>query len=192
MFPIWLGMIHFLSQRSLQNGVTADKLSNAFQVKWRSHLQSKSVGDASLINTVFYFASVLVTLAFTELGKASFATTRPASPVKAINDQNAKSTKWIRRYGPLVQSLKSKHSFPSGDSAQAMNLCMFLFRYVPVQSSIRDMVLLGLFVPGVAFARVFYWCHWIEDTMGGVALAFLLHGLLVPLIGEKIMDVTSV
>lgn len=193
-FPMWLGLVHFWTQQSLKHDILNDKLSDAFAERWRRFLQSKSIRNASLANTAFYFASVLVTLAFTELGKASFATTRPASPIKSISNQTGNNNgqpKWIRRYGTLVSSLKSKHSFPSGDCAQAMNLCMFLYTYIPVESSIRDTLLLGLFLPGVAFARVFYWCHWIEDTMGGVVLAALLHWLIVPIVGQKIINIMS-
>jgi membrane-associated phospholipid phosphatase len=187
MFPIWLGLIHFWTQQSLQHGILTDKPSDAFAGKWRRFLQTKSIRNASMTNTALYFASVLVTLAFTELGKASFATTRPT-----INNHagtSSEESKWIRRYGTLVSSLKSKHSFPSGDCAQAMNLCMFLYKYIPVESSLRDTILFGLFLPGVAFARVFYRCHWIEDTMGGAVLAALLHWLIVPIIGEKITNI---
>ena len=196
-FPLWLGLIHFLTQNNIQNAIQAEKLADTFAEKWRGFLQSMSVGDASLMNTIYYFSSVIVTLVFTELGKASFATTRPTSPMTVINNQNGNSlskssVKWIRRYGPLVQSLKSKHSFPSGDCAQAMNLCMFLYRYIPVsEPSLRDGLLFGVFLPGVAFARVFYWCHWIEDTIGGALLALSLHWSLIPMLGDKLIDIKS-
>ena len=100
---------------------------------------------------------------------------------------------WRRRYGKLVASLKSKHSFPSGDCAQAMNLCMFLWRYVPGDHLMTvmgndiplDMLLFGIFLPGVAFARVFYRCHWIEDCIGGVLLSWTLHWILMPELRRK-------
>jgi membrane-associated phospholipid phosphatase len=186
MFPVWLGLIHVMSIRSLQSTVVGDS-SDIFAMRWRRFLQSHTIGDAALVNTLFYFVSVLVTLVVTELGKASFATTRPVSP--QIDTQNGKTNKgsqWIRIYGKLVQSLKSKHSFPSGDSAQAMNLCLFLYTYIP-ESSIRDLIVCGVFLPGVAFARVFYWCHWIEDCIGGFALATFLHWFLIPTIGDKVL-----
>ncbi|KAL7518052.1 hypothetical protein ACHAWX_006712 [Stephanocyclus meneghinianus] len=181
MFPWWLGLIHAMSRYSLENGP-----STTYEA---SHM-SIDIEKATRVNTAFYFASVLLTLVFTELGKATFATTRPQSPIKHT---------WTRRYGSLVSSLKSKHSFPSGDCAQAMNLCLFLYRCIPAPSPkttlmshlIRDCLLFGLFVPGVAFARVFYWCHWIEDCMGGASLAILLHWWLIPTIGEKIIQITK-
>ena len=148
---------------------------------------------------IFYLATVLTTLAFTELGKASFATTRPQVPISgyaAIYNSDGNSIKWKRRFGSLVASLKSKHSFPSGDSAQAMNLCLFFLRYVPVSSStvmlgnyaisIRDAALFSLFLPGVLFARVFYLCHWVEDCIGGVMLSMLIHWLVIPSVCDYI------
>jgi hypothetical protein len=109
---------------------------------------------------MFYFASVLVALAFTELGKPSFATTRPASPMKAINDQNAKRATWIQRYGPLVQSLKSKVSkWRFGTSYESLHVFVEICSCAMIYTR---QVLLGLFfVPWAAFAKVFYWCHWI-------------------------------
>jgi len=149
-----------------------------------------------------------VTLIFTELGKASFATTRPKIPTTGyetilnVDDDNINSIKWKRRFGSLVASLKSKHSFPSGDSSQAMNLCLFFLRYVPTTSTssatmiylgshaipVRDIALFSLFLPGVVFARVFYLCHWIEDCIGGVSLSLLIHWLVIPILRENIVD----
>ncbi|KAL3799440.1 hypothetical protein HJC23_013895 [Cyclotella cryptica] len=210
MFPLWLCVIHALSRNSLEYGpLTTNKLSDMFWGKWREYLQTIHIEKAAWINTAFYFTSVLITLVFTELAKASFATTRPQSPLAntgtIISNQNGNSNSnnnaqqcvWTRRYGSLVSSLKSKHSFPSGDCAQAMNLCMFLYRYVPVSSPktallafpIRDWLFFGLFLPGVAFARVFYWCHWIEDCIGGALLAFLLHWLFIPNIGKMMIEI---
>jgi membrane-associated phospholipid phosphatase len=209
MFPWWLGGIHALSRYSLENGpITTYELSDMFWRRWREYLQSINTEKGALVNTAFYFASVLVTLVFTELGKASFATTRPQSPMRNNRikgnqngnsnlNNNAQQYAGKRRYGSLASSLKSKHSFPSGDCAQAMNLCMFLYRFVPVPSprttllshSIRDYLMFGLFIPGVAFARVFYWCHWIEDCIGGALLAILLHWLLIPTIGETMIQI---
>lgn len=211
MFPWWLGLIHALSRYSLENGPsTTYEASHMFWRRWREFLQSIDIEKATWVNTAFYFASVLLTLVFTELGKATFATTRPQSPIGSTRiksnqngdsntNNNSQQHTWTRRYGSLVSSLKSKHSFPSGDCAQAMNLCLFLYRCIPVTSPkttlmshlIRDCLLFGLFVPGVAFARVFYWCHWIEDCMGGASLAILLHSWLIPTIGEKIIQITK-
>jgi membrane-associated phospholipid phosphatase len=209
MFPLWLSLMYKLSLCSLRNSaVTTDQLSE-FALKWRKYSQS-NMERAAIINTAVYFMSVLITLAITEVCKASFATTRPQSRIlqdgstcKQNHETNhGKRPQGIRRYGSLVSSLKSKHSFPSGDCAQATNLCMFLFRFVPastlIQPSgnapmlffnpIRDYLIFGVFLPGVAFARVFYWCHWVEDCIGGIILVLLLHWFLIPVMGEKLIE----
>lgn len=196
-FPLWLGMIHFLTQINKQNAILPEKMTDTFAQKWQGFLQSLTVSDASLINTVYYLVSVIVTLIFTELAKASCATTRPITSKIAISNENGNapskiSSKWVRRYGSLVQSLKSKHSFPSGDCAQAMNLCIFLYRHIPIsEPALRDGLMFAVFLPGVAFARVFYCCHWIEDTVGGIILAFSLHWLLIPFLGDKLIEITT-
>lgn len=150
--------------------------------------------DFLMFNGGLYVLSVLVTLAFTEIGKASFATTRPRPPTAEEGCDNNNKLVWRRRYGKLVASLKSKHSFPSGDCAQAMNLCMFVWKYVPVDRITLmgndisiDWILFGIFLPGVAFARVFYLCHWVEDCIGGIMLSWVLQSSLMPVITQKIM-----
>ena len=195
MIPLWLGLIYFLTPQSTQNHDTSIKLVDTLTgiitgIRSNGPSYLNTIEDAPLINTALYLLSVLITLLFTELAKSSFATTRPASPIIAQStNKNCNSTtnfqniKWVRRYGALVSSLKSKHSFPSGDCAQAMNLCLFLHRFIPAsETSMRDTFLFGVFLPGVAFARVFYRCHWIEDCIGGVALSFVLHWILIQLL----------
>ena len=187
MFPLWPILIYALSYRGLSNTVVMS--SSHEPPKWQTELLSSfKLEYAALVNTALYLSSVLITLIFTEIGKASFATSRPVIPT----DGGYNSQQWTRRYGKLVASLKSKHSFPSGDSAQAMNLCMFLFRYVPLgrvhgNALPITLMLFGTFLPGVAFARVFYRCHWIEDCIGGIALSYILHQILIPALATTIM-----
>ena len=154
-------------------------------------------GHMALNNAVLYVASVLITLLVTEICKAIFATTRPSKPQSSSSSQYHNR----RKYEHLITSLKSKHSFPSGDTAQAMNLCMILSRYVIPSScdsssstagvsmslinSIMKVFLFGIFLPGVAFARVYYRCHWIEDCLGGMLLSLLLHSTLIPIIESR-------
>jgi len=179
MFPLWPILIYGLSFRGLSN--TAIMSSSHEPPNWQTQLRSSfKLEHAAIVNTSLYLYSVLITLIFTEIGKASFATTRPVIPT----DGGYNSQQWTRRYGKLVASLKSKHSFPSGDSAQAMNLCIFLFKYVPLgrvhgNALPITLMLFGIFLPGVAFARVFYRCHWIEDCIGGIALSYILHQILI-------------
>mmetsp|Transcript_29583 Transcript_29583/g.62747 ORF Transcript_29583/g.62747 Transcript_29583/m.62747 type:complete len:254 (+) Transcript_29583:85-846(+) len=189
MFPFWPILIYTLSYLELSSNAFAASPSE--QNTWRGELASFQPEHGAVVNTAFYLTSVLITLAFTEIGKASFATTRPLLPPDGYTTNDT----WKRRYGKLVASLKSKHSFPSGDSAQAMNLCMFLWRYVPVDT-ISDgislnLLLFGIFLPGVAFARVFYRCHWIEDCIGGILLSWVLHLALMPAIATKITIVLA-
>ena len=206
MLPALFGLVNRLSFWSLEH---ASKFSNGTSTSTET-ISNKDFLRDSMANTAFYFATVLVTLTFTELGKASFATTRPQllSNRNSTISSNGNSKEgtitsaqikgWKRRYGELVSSLKSKHSFPSGDCAQAMNLCIFLSRYVPaihysivvgvLPIALRDMFLFGIFLPGVAFARVFYGCHWIEDCIGGILLSLVLHLLLIPMVGVKVLD----
>lgn len=139
---------------------------------------------------LFFLSTVLVTLIGTEACKFSFRATRP----EAVLSPEFRQSK-LRRFGALVASLKSKHSFPSGDSAQAQNSVLFWYFYVaPLwQQKLDDttMILLhifafGVFYPGVAFARVFYHCHWIEDTLAGAVLSVILHRSIMPMVSDLV------
>ena len=202
MVPIWLGLVNVLTCTGLSGNAAAKFSGTTINKQWGKLLLTIDLNKRGHMNMAFYFATVLVTLLFTELGKASFATTRPKIPtsgyatIMGADDKND-SIKWKRRFGSLVASLKSKHSFPSGDSSQAMNLCLFFLRYVPTTSTVmtlgsyaipvRDIVLFSLFLPGVVFARVFYLCHWIEDCLGGVSLSLLIHWLIIPILRDYVV-----
>ena len=84
-----------------------------------------------------------------------------------------------------------------------MNLCMMLRMHVPPPTLDddargkggtyggtlqfgRNVVLLGILPPGVAFAQVYYRCHWIEDCLGGMMLLCVLHWIIVPVIAKRI------
>lgn len=204
MVPLWLGLVNVVTSTELSDAVAAKFSGTTINEQWGKLLLTIDSNKRGHMNMVFYLATVLVTLLFTELGKASFATTRPKIPtsgyatIMSADDKN-NSIKWKRRFGSLVASLKSKHSFPSGDSSQAMNLCLFFLRYVPTTSSkvitlgshaipVRDIALFLMFLPGVVFARVFYLCHWIEDCIGGVSLSLLIHWLVIPIVRENLVD----
>jgi len=184
MFPMWPAIIYTLTDRGLSNTsiMTSVHTPNKFQ------MDLMELDHGAVINTIFYILTVIITLLFTEISKASFATTRPSIP-----SQGQQQQQWKRRYGKLIASLKSKHSFPSGDCAQAMNVCMFLYRYVPLgrihgNALPITLFLFGVYLPGVAFARVFYRCHWIEDCIGGILLSWILHFTLIPTIANKIIQ----
>jgi len=187
MFPCYPILIYTLTYNGLSN--TTIMSSMHAPNKWQTDLISsfQQLKTRAAVNAILYLFSVLIILAFTEIGKLSFATTRPAIPSGGYNSQQ-----WKRRYGKLVGSLKSKHSFPSGDSAQAMNLCMFLWRYVPLGKMHGNALpitifIFGIFLPGVVYARVFYRCHWIEDCLGGICMSYALHLMLIPLVATKFM-----
>ncbi|KAK1746508.1 hypothetical protein QTG54_003115 [Skeletonema marinoi] len=208
MVPLWLGLVNVLTRTGLSDNAAVKFSGTTINEQWGKTLLTIDSSKRGLLNMTFYLATVLVTLLFTELGKASFATTRPKIPTTGYatilnknDDDNNNPIKWKRRFGSLVASLKSKHSFPSGDSSQAMNLCLFFLRYVPTTSTsaafvtfgshaipMRDVALFSLFLPGVVFARVFYLCHWIEDCIGGVSLSLLIHWLIIPILRENIVD----
>mmetsp|Transcript_10032 Transcript_10032/g.11418 ORF Transcript_10032/g.11418 Transcript_10032/m.11418 type:complete len:181 (-) Transcript_10032:123-665(-) len=61
-------------------------------------------------------------------------------------------------------------AFPSGDTLQSALYVGFVLLNFPPQAedSYRQYLLL-LLVPLVAFARVYYHCHWIGDTLAGAA-----------------------
>lgn len=203
MVPFWLGLVNVLTSTGISDNAAAKFSGTTINEQWGKLLLSIDSDKRGHMNMVFYLATVLVTLLFTELGKASFATTRPKIPTSGYAtimsaDDKQHSVKWKRRFGSLVASLKSKHSFPSGDSSQAMNLCLFFLKYVPTTTStvmtlgsyaipVRDIVLFSLFLPGVVFARVFYLCHWIEDCIGGVSLSLLIHWLIIPMLRDYIV-----
>ena len=192
LFPCWLALVYassifFVCERR-QLLSSNEYLSKNDGARYHHRIMA-------LNNAVLYVVSVLTTLLVTEICKAIFATTRPSKPQSSSQYYNR------RKYEHLITSLKSKHSFPSGDTAQAMNLCMILCRYVipsscdsssstaavgmPLINSIMNVFLFGMFLPGVAFARVYYRCHWIEDCLGGMLLSLILHSTLIPIIESR-------
>mmetsp|Transcript_10331 Transcript_10331/g.14500 ORF Transcript_10331/g.14500 Transcript_10331/m.14500 type:complete len:261 (-) Transcript_10331:66-848(-) len=198
--PFWMALVYQLTM-SPSSSITNDYKTTTTIIPLQQQQPVKY--------TIFYLSSVLLVLIFTEISKSSFATTRPEKLLVAEGTKHNLSL-FLRRYGSLVSSLKSKHSFPSGDCAQAANVCLFLYRYVPVVSflsstttttqtnddgggveQLRDIFLFGLFLPGVCFARVFYRCHWIEDCFGGIILSSILHWLLIPHLKDVIFHLVE-
>lgn len=93
--------------------------------------------------------------------------------------------KWLRRNRPpaltiyRVRNIRGKEldcSFPSGDTGQAGIFVFFMLFNMP--DVVAQFPLQGLFLVllllNVAFARVFFQCHFIGDTIGGAFFAFLL------------------
>jgi len=182
--PFWLGWIAWIGAKPDET-----RLRTMLMMQSDANETTRPTDDdlqRLVFPPIFYLSTVLITVAGTELLKALFQASRPET---VLSKDFLRST--LRPYGKRVASLKSKHSFPSGDSAQAANMVLFLSRYVWDQYSITTnatlpiftallQVLVLAFYPGVAFARVYYHCHWIEDTIGGGLLALGLHHFIVP------------
>ncbi len=217
MFPIWPMLVYTLSiwrccptsDSSVLYEATVNS-SNWRQLMSFHHCDHRH--PVALRHTALYLTSVVLTLAFTEIGKALFSTSRPRPP------SSSGEGCWLptRKYEQLVSSLKSKHSFPSGDCAQAMNFCMIVCKYLTIPDgatafssffdgvtnsmkiwnndttiiSFRFMInvlLFGVFLPSVAFARIYFRCHWIEDCIGGMALSWVLHSAIIPKVANQII-----
>lgn len=85
---------------------------------------------------------------------------------KIINRQRPTLNEKIKRKFNC-RNRETNASFPSGDSLQSINFSIIMIYYY------------GLFyflitVPLVMFARIFYHCHYILDTIGGVIIGTLL------------------
>ena len=50
-----------------------------------------------------------------------------------------------------------------------------------------NVLLFGVFLPSVAFARIYFRCHWIEDCIGGMALSWVLHSAIIPKVANQII-----
>ncbi|CAD7942508.1 unnamed protein product [Amoebophrya sp. A120] len=125
----------------------------------------------------WYMLTSLVTLIVTECLKFSFRSPRPdynwyvggagSSSGKRSPIASLASSGW-RRHFKFPNLYKSKYSFPSGDTTQAANFGFFLCVFGGYVSGMY------LLLPMVAFARVFYVCHWIEDTIAGSIVGLLV------------------
>ena len=78
-------------------------------------------------------------------------------------------------------------SFPSGDSAQGALYGFYILNYYP-----RLFRLLGgamgqsQFILSIAFSRVYFHCHYMGDTMGGMFIGIVV-GVILHKIGLKSM-----
>jgi membrane-associated phospholipid phosphatase len=79
----------------------------------------------------------------------------------------------IEKIRRLYNLRKHEHncSLPSGDSLQAANFAIILYFYFGS--------ILGFFlIPLVMFARIFYFCHYIYDTLAGTILGISISYIL--------------
>jgi len=69
------------------------------------------------------------------------------------------------RFFTLPLMLKSRYACPSGDAAQAGCLATFFYFFGG-----GNTFFIYFFLPWVCLGRVFYCCHWIEDTVIGASI----------------------
>ena len=102
---------------------------------------------------------VITTLGMSQLLKYIFKRPRPE-----INE-NVK-----RRYN--LRQKETNHSMPSGDSAQAGNFAIIILTYFGSYYGF-------LIIPFVMFARIFFFCHYLLDTIIGALIGIGVSLILV-------------
>ena len=70
-----------------------------------------------------------------------------------------------------LRGAEKNFSMPSGDSLQAANFAVIFYCYFGVK-------FFFYFIPLVMFARIFYFCHYVGDTIIGVLLGLLTSSLI--------------
>jgi membrane-associated phospholipid phosphatase len=128
--------------------------------------QRAAIGCAFMI---FYLMMILSLLIYNQIMKIFLMRRRP--------------TITTQRKHFNLRKLESNNAMPSGDTAQSALWAGFIwihFNYPPIFLFI---------IPLVAFARVYYMCHWIGDTMIGAlfGLSFaLVSQITAPMFGDLI------
>ena len=123
-----------------------------------------------IFTTIYFFVCTLCLLAVTTAVKALTDRERPSSPPEGSKNS--------RHYD--LRSLESNKSFPSGDTAQAalhMSLVMAHFKHFFMMMG--GPLGIAQFVMMVAFARVYFHCHYVGDTIGGALTGTTVASLLV-------------
>lgn len=85
---------------------------------------------------------------------------------KLTNRQRPHHREHLKRIKNLRQHEKDC-SMPSGDSLQAANFAMILFMYFNTYFGF-------LLIPCVMFSRIFYFCHYLSDTIVGSLLGLII------------------
>lgn len=108
------------------------------------------------------FIHTILCLFFTLFAKKLTARPRP------LNNSTLRRLKDLRKF-------EKNCSMPSGDSLQSANFAIIIFCYF-------NSFLGFLLVPVVMFARIFYFCHYILDTVmgaiSGLILSYYIYFLL--------------
>jgi membrane-associated phospholipid phosphatase len=86
--------------------------------------------------------------------------------IKRITARPRPEKLYKKRIHDLRQHEKN-FSMPSGDSLQAGNFAIILYVYY-------NTCLGFLFVPVVMYSRIFYFCHYILDTIAGCTLGIIV------------------
>eukprot|EP00391_Amoebophrya_sp_Ameob2_P002046 CAMPEP_0179002038 /NCGR_PEP_ID=MMETSP0795-20121207/11746_1 /TAXON_ID=88552 /ORGANISM="Amoebophrya sp., Strain Ameob2" /LENGTH=398 /DNA_ID=CAMNT_0020695583 /DNA_START=87 /DNA_END=1284 /DNA_ORIENTATION=- len=126
----------------------------------------------------WYILTALMTLLVTEILKFCFRSPRPDYNSYATQcsllapRQPLKRRQYWGRHFKSPNLYHTRYAFPSGDTAQAANFGLFMFVFGGYVSGIC------VLLPLVAFARVFYVCHWIEDTIGGCLVGTLTQSFM--------------
>eukprot|EP00392_Amoebophrya_sp_AT5.2_P010230 g10283.t1 len=126
----------------------------------------------------WYILTALMTLPVTEILKFCFRSPRPDYNFYATQcsllapRQPLKRRQYWGRHFKSPNLYHTRYAFPSGDTAQAANFGLFMFVFGGYVSGIC------VLLPLVAFARVFYVCHWIEDTIGGCLVGTLTQSFM--------------
>jgi membrane-associated phospholipid phosphatase len=114
----------------------------------------ESVLDKDPFFVILPIKQTLAVFAFTTWLKKYTARPRP------VKKDKLKRVRDLRQY-------ELNHSMPSGDSAQAGNFALILF--------VNYDTMLGFYiVPFVMFARMFYFCHYLGDTIVGCISGMIL------------------
>ena len=127
---------------------------------------------------VHYMCHMLTLLAVTTVLKRLFARPRPSNPRE--HQVDGKPLPHERSWD--MRTRETNCSFPSGDAAQASIYGVFFLQYFP-----NTFMVVGgpigatQFVITVCFARVYYQCHYVGDTMFGVMVGVTVSLILVKL-----------
>jgi len=122
-----------------------------------------------------YLLHVIVLVLVTTITKRLGARPRPDDPTCC--DKNARNARYIN-----LRHHETNCSMPSGDTAQSAIFVTFLSFYLPAFWQFLGGTKFSIkWVMCIAFARIFYHCHYVGDTIIGAALgasvAFVLHSM---------------
>ena len=154
---------HFFNRKQILISLTITWILGTFTYNtWLPNLGFKPIErtDLSFTDSIrlgcalfwIYGFGLIVLVIFAQIFKYSIRRPRPNPLPNAV------------RWGlDLRGGEDGTFSMPSGDSAAATTFCWFIY-------STLNMPAIFVIVPLVMAGRVFYFCHWIGDTIMGVLL----------------------